>query len=198
MNGNELKLWREQRGLSQRDLAAQLDVSDSAVNRWENGQEIPGPVQMLLRLLIHGEMPFGNGQEDTAAEEAKHFWALKLTLADWHKLEGLAATAGFATVRDYLLHLIREHLEEEAGKNGPCKTIKEGVTIAAQCSGSSLSVPTATSCETGLKAPSLPAKDAPIVELPTAHWSGSAEGSPVVDTARQDVVTPKPKRGRRA
>lgn len=120
MHGTELKHWREQRGISQRDLAAQLDVSDSAVNRWENGQQIPGPVQMLLRLLIHGELPFGAGREDTADEESKHFWALKLTLADWHKLEGLASTAGFVTVRDYLLHLIREHLEESAhGRGSP-------------------------------------------------------------------------------
>lgn len=109
MNGLELKQWREQQGLSQRDLALKLEVSDSAVNRWEGGQDIPGPAQLLLGMLIHGKIPFGK-TEDTSAEEAKHFWSLKLSLADWHKLESMASAAGFSSVRDYLLLLIQEQL----------------------------------------------------------------------------------------
>lgn len=123
MSGTELKKWREQRGISQRELALKLDISDSAVNRWENGQDISGPVQLLLRMLIHGEMPFGGSGDDAEVEglEAKHFWELKMTLADWHKLEGLASAGGFSTVRDYLLNLIHEHLHED-DQNKPSNT----------------------------------------------------------------------------
>ena len=110
MNGPELKAWRDRQGMSQRDLAAKLDISDSAVNRWENGQDIPGPVQILLRMLIHGEMPFSEPDAAAAALEVEHFWKLRLTLSDWHKLEALATAGGFATVRDYLLALIQEDL----------------------------------------------------------------------------------------
>jgi len=114
ITGEELKQWREGRRLSQLDVGGMLGVSHSAVNRWESGQDIPGPAQLLLAMLIHGELPFGQA-EDTSAEEEKHFWQLKLSLADWHKLESMAAAAGFATVRDYLLSLIQEHLSEEGG-----------------------------------------------------------------------------------
>lgn len=162
MNGSELKLWRERSGISQRDLAARLDVSDSAVNRWENGQDIPGPAQLLLGMLIHGRQPFGN-VEDTTEAEAKHFWSLKLTLADWHKLEALATAGGFATVRDYLLSLIREHLHDMASGS-----------VDATCSTPSLSVSTVISSATVPSAPLLPSEGAAIVPLPTANWSGSA------------------------
>lgn len=98
--------------MSQRDLALKLDVSDSAVNRWENGQEIPGPAQLLLNMLIHGEMPFpGVGPEGDEESERRHFWKLRLTLEDWHQLEALSVQAGFGCVRDYLLALIQDHLK---------------------------------------------------------------------------------------
>lgn len=115
MTGPEIKRWRDQSGISQRELALKLEVSDSAVNRWENGQDIPGPVQLLLRMLIHGEMPFSGPDDKAEVEklEAKHFWELKMSLADWHKMEGLASAGGFCTVRDYLLNLIHDHLNEE-------------------------------------------------------------------------------------
>lgn len=202
IDATSLKSWRESRKLSQLDLGGMLGVSHSAVNRWENGQEIPGPVQMLLRLLIHGEMPFGGGQEDTVKEEAKHFWSLKLTLGDWHKLEGLASSAGFPTVRDYLLHLIREHLEEETSKTLFISNNQDADTVGNECCPPSSSVSTATSCETGPTARSPLASAAPIVPLPTAHWSGTGGGAPAAgaggEMARQDVVYEKPRRRRKA
>jgi transcriptional regulator with XRE-family HTH domain len=183
ITGEALKAWREGRRLSQVDVGGMLCVSHSAVNRWESGQDIPGPAQLLLGMLIHGEMPFGK-PEDTSAEEEKHFWQLKLSLADWHKLEGLAAAAGFATVRDYLLSLIQEHLASEGfagqsynyGNNNPvCQTPYSNVA-------------TVISSETGPKAPSLPTSGAPIVPLPTAHWSGA--GKAAAKAAEIEAQTP--------
>lgn len=39
--GNELCKRREAKGLTQKDFAKMLDVSDKAVSKWENGQAIP-------------------------------------------------------------------------------------------------------------------------------------------------------------
>lgn len=113
VTGSELEKYRKSRNLSQVAIGEMLGVSGPTVNRWEKDeQEIPGPAQLLLRMLIHGEMPFGERDPQAEAMEVEHFWKLKLSLADWHKLEGLAQAGGFATVRDYLLSLIQEDLEE--------------------------------------------------------------------------------------
>jgi transcriptional regulator with XRE-family HTH domain len=187
--GDALRQYREERDLSLRDVAQMLGVSSpSTVKSWEDGQDIPGPVQLLLRMLIHGELPFAKPAEDTSAEEEKHFWQLKLTLADWHKLESLAAAAGFATVRDYLLSLIQEHLASEGfagqsyyyGNNNPV------------CQTPYLNVATVISSETDPKAQLLPTSGAPIVPLPTAHWSGAgkAAAKAAAKAAEIDVQTP--------
>ena len=208
MNGSELKQWREKRGLSQRELALQLDISDSAVNRWENGQDIPGPVQLLLKLLMHGKMPFGT-VEDTSEVEAKHFWQLKMSLADWHKLECLAGTAGYASVRDYLLSLIQEHLNASTGEGQSFGGQDKDVLIKAEACATLPSVLTATSSATGRKAPSRPSSGATIVPLPTAHWSKESGGghvtekvaetpeTPVVSEERRAVVYEKPVQGKK-
>lgn len=132
MTGQELKHWREARGLTQRDIAAKLDISDAAVNRWENGQDIPGPARLLLKMLINGEMPFaGIGPQKDTEKEAKNFWELQLTLEDWHFLEGMAANAGYADTKDYLLSLIQAHLKEQReGVAGADDSLDEAERIA--------------------------------------------------------------------
>lgn len=117
VTGSELEKYRKSRNLSQVAIGEMLGVSGPTVNRWEKDeQEIPGPAQLLLRMLIHGEVPFGERDSQAEAMELAHFWNLRLSLADWHKLEALAAAGGFATVRDYLLSLIQQHLNEESGE----------------------------------------------------------------------------------
>lgn len=207
-----LKQWRESRKMSLRDVATLLGVSSpSTVNAWESGQDIPGPAQLLLGMLIHGKQPFG-ASEDTSAEEAKHFWQLKLTLADWHKLEALATAGGFGTVRDYLLSLIQEHLNQ--GAETPKHLFSghgQDVLIKPEgCAPILPSVSTAISSATGRKAPSRPSSGATIVPLPTAHWSKESGGghvsekvaetpeTPVVSEERRPVVYETPKRGRKA
>ena len=119
--------------MSQRDLAMKLDVSDSAVNRWENGQEIPGPAQLLLNMLIHGEMPFpGVGPEGSEESERQHFWKLRLTLEDWHQLEALSVQAGFGCVRDYLLALIQDHLKSPINFSS-IPPLSSGISYLKEC-----------------------------------------------------------------
>lgn len=115
VTGTELKSWREGRGLTQSQVGGMLNgVSHSAVNRWENGQEIPGPAQLLLGMLIRGDAPFpgvGASGSPSPAHEQKLFWDLRLKLEDWHKLESLASREGYADTKDFILSIIREELE---------------------------------------------------------------------------------------
>lgn len=118
---NSLRRLREQHGLSQSALADKIGVSAPTVNRWEKdldkgGQEIPGPAQLLLGLLLMGEDPFPAGDPELESVERKNFWSLRLTLEDWQRLQGLANAAGYPLVRDYLMALVQEHLREEASR----------------------------------------------------------------------------------
>lgn len=213
ITGADLERYRKSHDLSQVAIGEKLGVSGPTVNRWEKEeQDIPGPAQLLLGMLIHGKQPFG-ASEDTSAEEAKHFWQLKLTLGDWHKLEALATAGGFGTVRDYLLSLIQEHLNQGAETPKPLFSGHgQDVLIKPEgCAPILPSVSTATSSATGRKAPSPHSSGATIVPLPTQHWSGSAgDGqapaekvaetpeTPVVSEERRPVVYETPKRGRKA
>lgn len=213
ITGAALKVWRETHNKNLDEVGQMLGgVSGPTISRWESGQDIPGPAQLLLGMLIHGKQPFG-ASEDTSAEEAKHFWQLKLTLGDWHKLEALATAGGFGTVRDYLLSLIQEHLNQGAETPKPLFSGHgQDVLIKPEgCAPILPSVSTAISSATGRKAPSPHSSGATIVPLPTQHWSGSAgDGqapaekvaetpeTPVVSEERRPVVYETPKRGRKA
>ena len=114
MNGEELKAHRKRTNSSLEQIAKLLGVSHSAVSRWEDGQEIPGPAAKLLDWLINGAQPFaGIGDGYSPANEDRHFWKLRLSLEQWHDLEGRASVAGFSTVRDYILSMIQEHLDRD-------------------------------------------------------------------------------------
>lgn len=131
VSGSELETYRKSKKLSQVAIGEMLGVSGPTVNRWEKDeeQEIPETAQKLLRMLIYGEMPFGQRDPQAEALEAEHFWQLKLSLADWHKLEGLAMAGGFVTVRDYLLSLIQEDLQREREESRTDKGWSQGDTI---------------------------------------------------------------------
>lgn len=72
--GEKLRGLRRKRGLSQEELAAQLEVSRQAVSKWESGQGYP-ETDKLLRLsallgcsldylLKEDALPDGNATED--------------------------------------------------------------------------------------------------------------------------------------
>jgi len=127
VTGEELKKWREQRGMSLHDMGQMLGgKTGPTVSRWENGQEIPGDTQLLLKLLIRGEMPFaGVGPVGDPEREAKNFWQLRLTLDDWHRLESLALAAGYDDTKDYILSLIQEDLNGQRGSKVTYPPAKE-------------------------------------------------------------------------
>lgn len=54
MKGDQLKTWRESRGLNQGQLAEMLKTHIITVNRWENGaREIPPLLEFALDGLIY-------------------------------------------------------------------------------------------------------------------------------------------------
>lgn len=106
MKGSELKNLRESRNLSQRDLAKILDITHTSVSRWEDGQEIPSPMQKLLRLFFQGLNPFGG----PLAEPTKI--RVELEEEEFEELRQLAIRKGFDTLKSYLAWVLRKHLQE--------------------------------------------------------------------------------------
>lgn len=47
MTPDELKRWREMYGISQRELAQRLNVSNGAVSRWEDPEDVNVPPYWL-------------------------------------------------------------------------------------------------------------------------------------------------------
>lgn len=118
MTGDDLNAWRRSKGWTQQSLGDALGCSHTAVNRWENGQDIPGPVQKLLRLLMFGENPFTAGSPlDTPLDQSA------FTVKEWEHLDRLRLKRGFRSVREYLVHTVREHLKAES--SAPAKRSKK-------------------------------------------------------------------------
>ena len=113
MKGEDIIEWRHSQNLSQRDLAALLDVSAPAVTRWEKGQEISGPAKKLLALLMNGTAPFASST-DAASDDLtkKNLLPHKLTFEDWEALAEDARVGGFRNVRDYVQHWLKEKAAE--------------------------------------------------------------------------------------
>ena len=136
MNGTELKSWRETKGLTQQDIATSLDISDAAVNRWEKGQDIPGPAQLLLNWMIHGKVPFG-GEAGAAGAFQSAAWALEMNLAAFQKLQSMALAEGYEDLVDYLGELARRELAKEAGETAAPETGRESdIALLAYAEGS--------------------------------------------------------------
>jgi DNA-binding transcriptional regulator YiaG len=52
MQKDQIKSFRESRGLSQKELADRLGVNQATVSRIENGAVVPKPVAILLERLM--------------------------------------------------------------------------------------------------------------------------------------------------
>jgi transcriptional regulator with XRE-family HTH domain len=50
MTPDEIRAWRETRGLSQADMAEQLGVKQPTISRWESGED--RPTLPLVRLAL--------------------------------------------------------------------------------------------------------------------------------------------------
>lgn len=112
LTGAELKSYREAHNLNLDDVGKMLGgVTGPTISRWESGQEIPGPAQLLLRMLIHGEVPF---KGDTVPPQIRDaMWELEMSLGTWEEINRRRLAGGYATVTDWIASLVREELHEQ-------------------------------------------------------------------------------------
>jgi transcriptional regulator with XRE-family HTH domain len=102
MNAEQIRNYRESKGLTQSQFAGMLRVSPTAVTQWEKGQAPSGPASLLLEHLIEGT-PLFNASGDAD-------WDMPLTLKEWEELERRRASTGFLSVRDYMIWLVRQEM----------------------------------------------------------------------------------------
>lgn len=74
--GEEIRRAREEKHLSQEDLAEQLGVSRQAVSKWENGTALPQGInrEMLNRILGLKVMQETEEADGTALDEKHTGW----------------------------------------------------------------------------------------------------------------------------
>lgn len=101
MSAESIRHYRESKNLTQSQFAALLRVSPTAVTQWEKGQEPSGPASLLLEHLIDGTPLFGSEGAD---------WDMPLSLKEWEELERRRVKNGFPSVRDYMVHLVRQDM----------------------------------------------------------------------------------------
>lgn len=103
MTADQIRTYRESKGLTQSQFAALLRVSPTAVTQWEKGQVPSGPASLLLEHLIEGTPLFSSGGDAD--------WDMPLTLKEWEELERRRVRTGFLSVRDYMIWLVRQEMQ---------------------------------------------------------------------------------------
>lgn len=104
MTAEQIRAYRESKGLTQSQFASMLRVSPTAVTQWEKGQAPSGPASLLLEHLIQGAPLFSSsGDAD---------WDMPLTLKEWEELERRRVRTGFISVRDYMVWLVRREMQQ--------------------------------------------------------------------------------------
>lgn len=104
MTAEQIRQYRESKGLTQSQFASLLRVSPTAVTQWEKGQVPSGPASLLLEHLILGTPLFSSGGDAD--------WDMPLTLKEWEELERRRARTGFLSVRDYMVWLVRQEMQK--------------------------------------------------------------------------------------
>lgn len=112
INGIELNTWRTGNKLTLNEVGDLLgEVTGPTVSRWENGQDIPGPVQKLLAWLIKGIEPF---DRTTAPQHVKDaLWRVEMSLGAWERLEAMRTLAGYGSLSDWIAAMLREELQAQ-------------------------------------------------------------------------------------
>lgn len=115
VSGSELELYRASKRLSQVALAEMLGVSGPTVNRWEKSeQEIPETAQKLLRLLIHGKMPFQGAVVPPQIRES--MLQVEMNLGAFERLDALRIAGGYSSMTDFIASLLQEELNAQEDK----------------------------------------------------------------------------------
>lgn len=117
LTGAELKQYRLRHDLSLREMGEKLGgKSPTTIKRWEDGDgedaEIPGNTQMLLKLLIRGEMPFG-AECGAGSPLRSALMELEMQLGAFEKLSALAVAGGYSNIIEYIGALVQQHLASE-------------------------------------------------------------------------------------
>jgi len=112
ITGAELRRYMTEKDLTLEDMGQLLGGKvATTIMRWQNGADIPGDTQILLKLLIRGEMPFK--EESTPQQVRDAMWQLEMTLETWEEINRRRIAGGFATVTDWIASLVREELHEQ-------------------------------------------------------------------------------------
>ena len=129
INAAVLSEWRERKGLNLDEVGTLLGgVTGPTVSRWENGQDIPGPAQLLLGWLINGKVPFDQ-EGEAAGRVASAAWKVEMTLEAFKKLETKALSEGFDDIVDYIGELVRRELASEAA---PARNSEDDIALLAE------------------------------------------------------------------
>lgn len=137
MTAEQIRNYRESKGLTQGQFASLLRVSPTAVTQWEKGQAPSGPASLLLEHLIEGTPLF------SAAGDAD--WDMPLTLKEWEELDRRRVRTGFLTVRDYMIWLVRQDMLKEAATREAEAIANRGQTTSASAGAGSQTDPTGPS-----------------------------------------------------
>lgn len=124
ITGAELRRYMTENDLTLEDMGQLLGGKvATTIMRWQNGAEIPGDTQILLKLLIRGEMPFK--EESTPRQVRDAMWQLEMSLETWEEINRRRIAGGFATVTDWIASLVREELHEQ--NRSESRTAEHGV-----------------------------------------------------------------------
>lgn len=115
ITGAELRRYMSEKDLTLEDMGRLLGGKvATTIMRWQNGADIPGDTQILLKLLIRGEMPFK--EENTPQKVRDAMWQLEMSLETWEEINRRRLAGGFATVTDWIASLVRQQLHEQGGE----------------------------------------------------------------------------------
>jgi hypothetical protein len=103
LNVAEIEEWLSANQKRPAWLAQTLGVSHPTVSRWLKGQEIPEPMQHLIKLLIRGEVPPGFMKPQDPA-------ILSFTPEEWRIMEIWRLREGFSDVKAWIAAKIRAYL----------------------------------------------------------------------------------------
>jgi hypothetical protein len=116
ITGAELRRYMTEKDLTLEDMGKLLGGKvATTIMRWQNGADIPGDTQILLKLLIRGEMPFK--EESTPRQVRDAMWQLEMSLETWEEINRRRIAGGFATVTDWIASLVREELHEQQSRS---------------------------------------------------------------------------------
>lgn len=105
ISAQNVRTWRTENGLTQEGLGDLLGLKKIAVTKIEKGQRgISESERKLLRLLMHGELPFSNSKVEAASS------VLEFNEKEWEIIERMAHKEGYSESKRWIVDKIRSYL----------------------------------------------------------------------------------------